>query len=59
MVLLNWRMLANPAANATWAKGSGVVSMRTRAVCARRARAIASGPAPSSARTIRVRWRSV
>ena len=46
MVSLNWRMLAKPAAKATSAKDRSVVSISTRAVCARRDRAIASGPAP-------------
>ena len=48
-VSLNCRMLANPAANATSAIGRSVVSMSSRAVCARWARARASGPTPSSA----------
>ena len=39
--------------------GSSVVSISTRAVCARRARASASGPAPSSAVSSRLRWRGV
>ena len=47
-VSLNWRTLAKPAANATSAKPSSVVSISVRAVCARCARASASGPAPSS-----------
>ena len=48
-VSLNCRMLANPAAKATSAKGSPVVSISTRAVWARWARARARGPAPTSA----------
>ena len=47
-VSLNWRTLPNPAANATSVNGSVVVSISTRAVWARWARAMASGPAPSS-----------
>ena len=47
-VSLNCRMLEKPAAKATSANGIGVVSTRIRAVCARRARASASGPAPTS-----------
>ena len=58
-VSLNCRTLAKPAANATSAKVRSVVSISTRAVCARRARASASGPAPSSAVSSRVRWRGV
>ncbi len=57
-VSLNWRTLANPAANAMSAIPSGVVSMSSRAVCARCARASASGPAPSSAVSTRFRCRS-
>ena len=45
-VSLNWRTLENPAAKATSARGSSVVSMRIRAVWARWARARASGPGP-------------
>ena len=43
-VSLNWRMLANPAAKATWVNGRSVVSMSSRAVWARWARARAIGP---------------
>ena len=50
---------AEPAANATSAAPSSVVSSSTRAVCARLARARASGPAPSSWVRSRVRWREV
>ena len=53
IVALNCLMLANPAANAISDSGSVVVSVSTRAVCARCARAMASGPAPSSAVTSR------
>ena len=49
IVSLNWRTLENPAAKATSAMGRGVVSMSTRAVCALCARAMAMGPAPTSA----------
>ena len=59
MVALNWRMLANPAANAMSDSGSVVVSISTRAVWARCARARASGPAPSSAVTSRLTCRSL
>ena len=59
IVALNCRMLANPAANAISDSGSVVVSMSTRAVWARCARARASGPAPSSAVTMRLTWRSL
>ena len=52
-VSLNWRTLENPAANATSAIGRSVVSISSRAVCARWARARASGPAPSSATSSR------
>jgi hypothetical protein len=48
-VSLKVRMLAKPAANATSPRGIVVVSTSRRAVCARWARARASGPAPSSA----------
>ena len=54
-VSLNVRMLANPAANAMSPIGSVLVSISSRAVCARCARASASGPAPSSASS----WRSI
>jgi hypothetical protein len=47
-VSLNWRTLENPDANAISASDIGVVSTSTRAVCARRARASANGPAPTS-----------
>ena len=43
IVSLNWRMLAKPDANAMSAKRRSVVSMSTRAVWARCARASASG----------------
>ena len=59
MVALNCRMLANPAANAISDNGSVVVSISRRAVCARWARARASGPAPSSVVTARLTWRSL
>ena len=58
-VSLNWRTLAKPAANATSAKPSSVVSISVRAVWARCARASASGPAPSSAETSRLSWRTL
>ena len=48
-VSLNCRMLAKPAANATSAKGIAVVSISTRAVWARWARARDCAPAPTSA----------
>ncbi len=54
-VSLNVRTLENPAANATSAMGNRLVSISTRAVCARCARAMASGPTPSSATS----WRSI
>ena len=57
-VSLNCRTLANPDANAMSAIPIGVVSTSSRAVCARWARARASGPAPSSADSTRPRWRS-
>jgi hypothetical protein len=53
MVSLNWRTLANPAANAISENASGVVSIKTRAVWARWARAIACAPAPS----FEISWR--
>ena len=43
---LNWRTLAKPAANAMSVIGSAVWSTSSRAVCARRVRASASGPTP-------------
>ena len=58
-VSLNVRMLANPAANATSPMGSAVVSISSRAVCARWARASASGPAPSSASSCRSTCRTL
>ena len=58
-VSLNWRTLAKPAANATSVIGIVVVSISSRAVCARCARAMASGPAPSSSVISRLRWRSL
>lgn len=54
-VSLKVRTEENPAAKATSAMGRAVVSMSTRAVWARWARARASGPAPSSASS----WRSI
>ena len=57
-VSLNWRMLANPAANAMSAIGRSVVSMSTRAVCARCARASARAPTPSSPTSCRCSCRS-
>ncbi len=59
IVSLNWRTLAKPAAWATSIRRRRVVSIRMRAVCARWARASASGPAPSSAASWRVSWRSL
>ena len=56
-VSLNWRTLPKPAANAMSVIDIDDVSISTRAVCARWARASASGPAPSSSVTRRVRWR--
>ncbi|CAM5253495.1 hypothetical protein SNARM312S_04830 [Streptomyces narbonensis] len=56
-VSLKVRMEEKPAAKAISPIGSGVVSMRTRAVWARWARARARGPAPSSARSWRSIWR--
>ena len=53
-VSLNWRTLWKPLANATSVIGSVVVSMRMRAVCARCARASASGPEPTSATSSRL-----
>ena len=58
-VSLNWRMLEKPAANATSPNGRSVVSISTRAVCARCARASASGLAPTSACSSRSSWRVV
>ena len=55
IVSLNWRTLRNPAAKAMDVKSMPVVSMRMRAVWARWARAMASGPAPSSSVRSRVR----
>ena len=52
-------MLANPAANAISVTGSAVVCSSTRAVCARWARASATGPAPSSAVSCRCTWRAL
>jgi hypothetical protein len=52
-------MLGKPAAKATSVNGSAVVSISSRAVCARWARASASGPAPSSATSWRLRCRSL
>lgn len=56
-VSLKVRMEENPAAKAISAIGSVVVSMSSRAVWARCARASASGPAPSSASSCRSTWR--
>ena len=53
-VSLNWRTLPNPAAKAMDVKSMSVVSMRMRAVWARWALAMASGPAPSSSVRSRV-----
>ena len=58
-VSLNARMLANPAARAICVIGSVLVSINTRAVWARSARARASGPAPSSARSCRSTCRTL
>lgn len=58
-VSLKVRTEAKPAAKATSAIGSAVVSMRIRAVWARWARARARGPAPSSARSWRSIWRAL
>ncbi len=52
-VSLKVRMEEKPAANATSAMGSAVVSTSSRAVWARWARASARGPAPSSASSCR------
>ncbi len=52
-VSLNVRMLLKPAAKATSPIGIAVVSISSRAVCARCALASASGPAPSSASSCR------
>ena len=54
-VSLNWRMLRNPAAKAIAVNGIDDVSMSTRAVVARCALAMASGPAPSSSVITRLR----
>ena len=58
-VSLNWRMLEKPAAKATSPNGRSVVSISTRAVWARCARASASGLAPTSACSRRSSWRVV
>lgn len=58
-VSLNWRTLENPAAKATSVSARSVVSTSTRAVWLRCARARAWGPAPTSARRSRWRWRSL
>ncbi len=58
-VSLNCLMLAKPAANAISLNGMSVVSMSTRAVWTRWARARASGPAPTSACSMRSSWRVV
>ena len=57
MVSLNWRMLPNPAAKATSASGGAVVARSDPRGLRPVARASASGPAPSSARSSRVRCR--
>ncbi len=57
-VSLNCRTLAKPAANATSVTARSVVSSSTRADWARWARARASGPAPTSAVSARLTWRS-
>ena len=57
MVSLNCRTLENPAAKATSSTRQSVVSSSSRAFWARWARARATGPAPSSAVSRRVRWR--
>ncbi|ARX87519.1 hypothetical protein SMD44_07000 [Streptomyces alboflavus] len=54
---LNVRIEEKPAPKAICAMGRAVVSMSSRAVWARWARARASGPAPSSARSCRSTWR--
>lgn len=59
IVSLNWRTLANPEANAISVTGSPVVCNSTRAVCARWARARATGPAPSSAVSCRCTCRAL
>ena len=56
-VSLNWRTLAKPAEKATSAAGRSVPTSSIRAVWARCARLSASGPAPSSVVSSRVRWR--
>ena len=58
-VSLNCLILAKPAANAMSLNGRSVVSINTRAVCTRCARASESGPAPTSACSIRSNWRVV
>ena len=58
-VSLNWRTLPKPAAKAMSVMPRSVVSISVRAVCARWARASASGPAPSSSVRIRLRWRTL
>ena len=57
MESLNCRIDANPEANAMSAIFMSVVSMSTRADWARRLRASASGPAPSSSVTMRLTCR--
>ena len=51
--------LENPEANAISVMVRAVVSINTRAVCARWARAIAIGPAPTSATSMRWSWRTL
>ena len=58
-VSLNCRRLPNPDAAATAGSAMSVVSSSVRAVWARWARAMASGPAPSSSVITRLRWRSL
>ena len=55
IVVLNCRTLEKPELSATSAIGTSLVSSRTRAVCARWARASASGPAPTASASSR--WR--
>ena len=59
MVSLNCLTLAKPAANAISVNGSVVVSISTRAVCARWERASASGGAPTVSTSVRWRCRSL
>ncbi len=59
MTSLNCRMLEKPAANAISASGRSVCSTSSRAVWARRLTASCSGPAPTSATSVRCTWRSL